>query len=106
MEVTLIQMMLFGRNPGVAASQIQKAFDWEIGILSSLANALATALLGILATSAVEYYKDSLRKPHISFLLATATVFTVVVYVALQRKIARLRDGYVDLSALILGMEE
>jgi hypothetical protein len=99
-------MLLFGRNPAVAASQVQKAFDWEIGMLSSLANTLATALLGILTTSAVEYYKETIRKPHLSFLLVTAAVLTVALYLGIQRKIRRLREGFIDLSALIVSMEQ
>ncbi len=74
-------------------------------MLSTLANSIATSLFGILTAAALEYWKDTLHKPHLSRLLILATVISLLLYSGIRLIILRKRDGFVDLTASILRME-
>jgi len=103
--ISAVDLFMFLKDLSVSMNQLQKNYDWNISQWSTLANAVLTAMLSIVATCVVEYFKGSIPRPQVAIVAAAAIAVSFPLYVKCQSEIARLRSEFEGLHSLLMFLK-
>jgi lipopolysaccharide export LptBFGC system permease protein LptF len=102
MEPSIDQIIRWSLAFENASAQIQKAYDWRIAQWSAMATAILTAILAILSSTFLEYYKKTALAPHWGLWLSADIAVFLCAYTFCRYEIDRLRREFLALYTLLL----
>jgi len=105
LHISAIDLFIFLKDLSVSMNQLQKNYDWNISQWSTFANTVLTATLSFAAACVLEYFKNSISRPHLGIVAAAGISVSVALYVKCQSEITRLRSEFEGLHSLLMFLK-